>query len=515
MILNPYFSYIRVSTLRQGQTGTSLSEQQGAINRYAERSGFTIIAEYEEKETAAKLGRPVFNDMLKALKAGKAKGVIIHKIDRSARNLQDWVHLQELIDNGIEIHFANESIDLQSRGGRLSADIQAVVAADYIRNLREETKKGFYGRLKQGLYPRPAPIGYIDCGKGQPKKIDSVRGPLVRRAFELYATGDWGLDSLKEYLTEIGLRTKSGKFITRHGLATLLHNPFYCGLIRIKIRGELFQGQHEPLIPKSLFDQVQDVCSGKRNDKKQKHHFLWRTLITCSQCQTKLIGEKQKGYRYYRCHTKGCSQKPLREDIIEAQFKELLGALEFSERENEQIRTELKKAYGNVSELVQSQTRGFQLQLDQLQIRQSKLADLYIDGMLEKETYIYKKNELVEQETEIKERLKNINAGEQSALERVEHFVELVNNACLSYEWANPDEKREMIKIVTSNSTANGKTVLFKLNYTFQMVAERRDVPSGSPQRTAPRTVSALVCDLVAYFASRKDKEKDKEKVAA
>ncbi len=52
-----------------------------------------------------------------------------------------------------EVHFANESLDLQSRGGRLSADIQAVVAADYIRNLREETRKGFYGRLKQGLCP--------------------------------------------------------------------------------------------------------------------------------------------------------------------------------------------------------------------------------------------------------------------------------------------------------------------------------------------------------------------------
>ncbi len=40
-----------------------------------------------------------------------------------------------------------------------SADIQGVVAADYVRNLREETKKGLYGRLKQGIYPLGAPIG--------------------------------------------------------------------------------------------------------------------------------------------------------------------------------------------------------------------------------------------------------------------------------------------------------------------------------------------------------------------
>src|SRR3954466_10798335 len=118
--------------------------------------------------------------MLAALEAGEAKSVIMHKIDRSARNLRDWSDLGELIDRGIAVHFAHESIDLTSRGGRLSADIQAVVASDYIRNLRDEVRKGFYGRLKQGLYPIPAPLGYRNEGGGKPKSIDPVAGPLVR-----------------------------------------------------------------------------------------------------------------------------------------------------------------------------------------------------------------------------------------------------------------------------------------------------------------------------------------------
>src|SRR5437899_1697442 len=184
-----YFSYIRVSTVRQGQSGTSLAEQREAIGRHAQRWNLRIVQEFEEKETAAKSGRPVFRQMLNDLKRGKADGVIIHKIDRSARNLRDWAELGEIIDNGVDVQFANENLDLESRGGRLSADIQAVVAADYIRNLREETRKGFYGRLRQGLYPRPAPPGYLDCGGGKPKEPDPVQAPLVRQAFELYATG--------------------------------------------------------------------------------------------------------------------------------------------------------------------------------------------------------------------------------------------------------------------------------------------------------------------------------------
>src|SRR5690242_4392557 len=97
-----YFSYIRVSTVRQGQTGTSLVEQRAAIEQYAARWNLSIVQEFEEKETAAKLGRPVFSVMLRELKKDRVRGVIMHKIDRSARNLKDWAELGELIDRGIE-----------------------------------------------------------------------------------------------------------------------------------------------------------------------------------------------------------------------------------------------------------------------------------------------------------------------------------------------------------------------------------------------------------------------------
>ncbi len=85
-----YIGYIRVSTVKQGTKGVSLIEQRDAILRYAERMGFTITIWLEEMETAAKQGRPVFNQALKLLRAGQAKGIILHKLDRGARNLRDW-----------------------------------------------------------------------------------------------------------------------------------------------------------------------------------------------------------------------------------------------------------------------------------------------------------------------------------------------------------------------------------------------------------------------------------------
>lgn len=513
-----YYSYVRVSTVRQGQTGTSLAEQRAAIKRYAERCGFEIVQEFEEKETAAKQGRPVFEAMLRGLKQGKARGVIIHKIDRSARNLRDWANLGELIDQGIEVHFANESLDLQSRGGRLSADIQAVVAADYIRNLREETKKGFYGRLKQGFYPRPAPIGYLDAGKGQPKIPDPVRAPLVKQAFDLYATGKWPLIALIQALFEMGLRTKHGNRITHNSLSTMLRNPFYVGLIYVKTCGALFAGAHQPLISKRVFDRVQDVLSGKKVEKRLRHTLLFRKLICCGRCGATLIGEVQKGRVYYRCHTKNCLQKTIREDVVETNFVSLLRDIRFSELENRYLRQKVNEQLLSQTEMRESRRQALRLQLDQLQARLVKLTDALLDGLLEKDAYLQRKNLLVSEEQGFKEELKTLDDDQDQITKRIEQFLELANSAYTSYKLADYDEKRELVRIITSNLAVNGNSLLFELNMPFQLVVDRQKLSGGGAQRSEDRTISALLSQLTEYFQDHElypeGASRRKEKVA-
>ena len=208
--MKTYYGYTRVSTVKQGD-GVSLEAQRDAIATYAAKHDLKIAAWFEEKETAAKRGRPLFSGMIKSLQNRKADGVIIHKIDRSARNPYDWAAISELLDQGIDVRFVHESLDLNSRGGRITADIQAVIAADYVRNLREECMKGIEGRLKQGLFPFGAPIGYLDRGAGKPKAIDPERAPFVRKAFELYATGNYSILSLLAELNRLGMRTRNSK----------------------------------------------------------------------------------------------------------------------------------------------------------------------------------------------------------------------------------------------------------------------------------------------------------------
>jgi DNA invertase Pin-like site-specific DNA recombinase len=503
MTSKAYFSYVRVSTQRQGALGTSLTEQKAAIDRYAQRYNLRIIKQYEERETAAKAGRPVFLEMLKALKQGKADGIVIHKIDRSARNLKDWADLGSLIDSGIEVHFANESLDLNSRGGRLSADIQAVVAADYIRNLREETKKGIYGRLKQGLYPFRARVGYLDAGKGEPKRLDHFQAPLVRRAFELYALGNCGLNALVERMYEAGLRNKNGRKITRNGLVCILKNPFYMGIIRIDTVGEIFHGVHEPIVSKVLFDAVQNVFAGKNVPKKNKHFFIFRRTISCQSCENLLIGERQKGNVYYRCQTKECPQKTIREEVIEEKLLNIYQRLQLSDEEFECLKAEAIRYLKEEPRRDEEMKKRLLMELAQIEVRLAKLADAYMDEVFDRETYLAKKNELVLKQKEIREKLEAKSGIEDETGKEFEDFLELLKSVYLSYKKGNDEEKRELVKITFSNCTAEGKSLSIKLKKPFQTVLERETFPVGSPTLATSRTFRDLFRKLLHYFKNQ------------
>ncbi|MBK9156430.1 MAG: recombinase family protein [Chloracidobacterium sp.] len=488
-----YFSYVRVSTQRQGTLGTSLDEQQAAIERYAERFNLRIIKQFEERETAAKLGRPVFLDMLKALRRGKAEGLIIHKIDRSARNLKDWADLGSLIDRGVEVHFANESLDLNSRGGRLSADIQAVVAADYIRNLREETKKGIYGRLRQGLFPFPARPGYLDAGKGKPKRIDPVQGPLVKMAFETYASGKYGLNTLVERMYELGLRNKRNKKISRNGLTCILKNPFYMGVIRIAKTGQVFVGSHEPIVSKSLFRDVQNVFAGKRLPKTHKHFFAYRRLISCAGCRNFLIAEIQKNHIYYRCQSRSCPQKTIREELIEKRILDAFEKLRLTDHEHSLLEKYAREYQKEAPERLNEAKKLLEIELSQIENKLAKLADAYVEGVFDKDTFLSKKNEAIIRKEEIVEKLESLNIEQTDNLQDFHEFLELLKTASLSYKLGTLSEKRELVQIIFSNCEAEGKSLKIKMKKPFQTVLDRDRFPAGRPRQATPRKIVAWV----------------------
>lgn len=480
----------------------SLPEQRSAIERYAVRAGLAIVEWFEERETAAKRGRPVWSTMLRRLRAGAAAGVVIHKIDRSARNLRDWADLGELIDQGLEVHFANEALDLHSRGGRLSADIQAVVAADYIRNLREEAKKGIYGRLKQGFYPMRAPIGYLDHGAAKPKTIDPVKGPLVREAFDLYGTGRWNLRTLAEELNRRGLRYHGGGMLSVNSLDKMLRNPFYTGVIRLRKSGETFEGNHEALIPKSLFEGVQAVLHGRIGTRVQVYDFAFRRLVKCACCGRSLIGETRKGHVYYRCHTRTCPPTSVREPDIDALVERKLRALEFNPEERACFSIEIETLQ---SEWIRNRNKEIEIlraRAGQLTERLNRLTDAYLEGTIDRDLYEERKVPLIEERRALSDRCADFEANRASVPDEIRKFVGLAGSAYSLYKNASTEKKRRMLRLIMSDCTADRKAVDFVYYVPFRQVADREKDDGGGPGREMGRTPARTIARLVEYFGA-------------
>jgi len=499
------FAYTRVSTVKQGEKGVSLQEQKDAIIRYAKQHDLEIVRWFEERESAAKTGRPAFMQMLQLLRIKVAEGVVIHKIDRSARNLEDWADVSKLADAGVSIHFANESVDLATVSGRLSADIQAVVASHYSRNLREETKKGIYGRLKQGFYPFRAPIGYLDQGAATRKVPDPVMAHLVQQVFELYAAGTFPLEALAPHMYKLGLRNRRGGQVTVTGISTILTNPFYIGIMRIKKTGQDFAGMHAPIISRELFDRVQTLLHTKAVDRVARHSFLFSRLVRCASCHYSLIGEHQKGNTYYRCHNRPFKSPPvcpitsIREEQIENAVQNIFAALTLSKAEIDYLREWIAEQRLQVGTACEAEKRATTLQLDALRARMNRLTDLLLDGTVEKPTYDEKQKQIVWEEVKLRQRIAAIEGGSDDLFKDIETTVELAKDAASLYKQANVARKRELLRILLSNLTVSAQNVDVELAFPYCFIANREKTSHGAPYRGTCRTLGKLLDQLYNY----------------
>lgn len=316
----------------------------------------------------------------------------------------------------------------------------------------------------------------------------------------MYSIGNWGLIALADEMYERGLRNKNGKKVTLNGLSTILHNPFYIGLIRIEKTGEMFAGKHQPIIEKFLFDAVQMVFAGKNIKKTERHFFVFHRQVYCGRCQNLYIAEKQKGEVYYRCHTRNCSRGTIREELLEKAVIKTTKKLLLDDFEYNYLKQEALKESETSEAEFEINYRRLQLLSEQIKDRLSKLADAYVDQVFDKETYIEKKNELLLEEQSIKEKIANFRQSADEAFKKLEAFLELVNSAYLSYKWGTPEEKRDLVKEVFSNCEINGKNILVKPFLPFQLILERPRLTSGSPKREATRTLTVLYKKLIKYF---------------
>jgi site-specific DNA recombinase len=265
---------------------------------------------------------------------------------------------------------------------------------------------------------------------------------------------------------------RRGGRVSRNGLSVLLNNPFYIGLIRIHRTQETFPGNHPPLIPKSIFDRVQGILSGKTNARVQRHDFLFRRLLRCKLCGSTLVGEHQKGHCYYRCHTRGCPTRCIREELVDFRIQEQLSDLCFSDEEKSCFAARIAKLKVDWGNRQEDERKAINLRLGQVQDRLNRLTDAFLDGAIDRELFEQRKAGLLMEKKAFEENLGALADQNQSLPDRLAEFLELAGSAWLSYRMGISEEKRDLLKITTSNRLVDGKNLELTMSFPFSEVAK-------------------------------------------
>ena len=261
-----FFLYARKSTDEPERQVLSIEAQLFELQEYAKKEGLNVVREFIESKTAKEPGRYIFNDMIARIEEGEAEGILAWHPDRLARNSIDGGKIIYLIDTGkiSTLKFPTFWFDSTPQG-KFMLNIAFGQSKYYVDNLSENIRRGIRQKLRNGIWPAYAPLGYINDKEKRCIVVDKEKAKYIRKAFEIYATGEYPLSVIRKKINIAGLVGKKGKLLSVSNYQYMLKNPIYYGVIRYN--GEFHDGKHEPIITKKLFDSVAEVMKKKSKPK--------------------------------------------------------------------------------------------------------------------------------------------------------------------------------------------------------------------------------------------------------
>lgn len=483
--------YARVSSKEQEETGYSLPAQEKFLKDYSAKKDFDVVKVFAISESASgQKQREVFGQMMSYVTKQKIKIIVCEKVDRLTRNFKDAVQVDEWLeqDEEREVHLVKDSLVLHRNSRsqeKLNWGIRILFAKNYIDNLSEEVKKGHLEKLRQGWLPTKPPLGYKTIGDKGHKihVIDEDTAPFVRRMFELYATSNFSLKALTEHMHSQGFRTRGGGRLVKSRMAQLLADPFYYGTIRWK--NSFYEGKHQTLISKELFDSVQGVLKSKNTPKLRKHFFLFRALINCIECEGKITWETQKGIIYGHCnHYRNCSQRTwVKEPDIEKQLLNELDKMKVkSDRLAEWIRQAFKDSHKDQIEYQERSVSELQTRLKQVQARIDNLYDDKVDGKIDEDFYKRKLEQYNAEKNEISDSIRKHDKAGTKYLEFGINVFDLAQRAREIYEQKPPEAKKDLLRLVFKDIRLDEGKVLPKLNKAFAILKSAVEETNGSKE---------------------------------
>ncbi len=476
-------------------------------------SGFkedTALLFGKEGTVQYRIDRPKFYQLVQFLSEGYFKGVIFLCWDRASRNRGDDTVIRKLMKQRIDFRFTLASYDKTSSGA-LHMDIDGMFAEHHSRVTSEKVSLNIKYKRDQGFCTHKAPVGYQNLGNMEHKPFDPVRAPVVKKMFELYATGNWSLADIVRYAIEQGFtmtptrrqKTKEERQMeeedditiepeavcripTFNNIHKILVNRFYTGEV-INSNGEFIPSKsHEALVSKKLFEQVQ----GLLNKKNKSVHYIerldypMRGLVHCKVCGRVYTPYEKKGITYFgsRC-ARDCPNKKKNINIryLSEQIDGILNALYFTEKELARLAAtestdialfEIKRH----SQLELNENKKKKIREDLAYINSNRLT-LLKTGAYSPETIVAEEKDLNDKLAVLQDEESTSDASMRETMKEIIKLSELLETVYSYYENANPYEKEIIIKKIFSELKLDETGLKYKVKKEFEPFEKRFIAP--------------------------------------
>lgn len=495
--------YARFSS--DNQREESITAQVRACVEYAERKGYTIVKTYsDEAKSATTDDRPEFLRMIRDAKAGLYDVLLIHKLDRFARNRFDSAfYKRELRIAGVQIESIVEHLDDSPESVILESVLEGI-AEYYSKNLAREVMKGMNETALQGKHTGGTPpLGYDVDPDTKELVINETEAKSVRLIFEMYDQGA-GYNKIIQALNDKGYKTKRNKPLGKNSLHEILKNKKYCGIYTFnrsasknsqgkrnhhssKGPGKIIEipGRIPQIIPTELFERIQaKMEENKQNNAggryKAKVDYLLSGKIWCGHCGYRLVGMSStyrtrvsKEYRkqyYYMCNysnrTDQCTAGKIRKETAE---NFVMNELEAKILNDQTIPVLTEKIYAFYCANKEKSTDEIQLlekEISKLEKQIRNIVDVITDGGLAVKSLIGQLRDLEAKKDYFETQLTELRLQQKTNLISKEAITSILKNNQNKLKDKDPETCKQLIgelvdKIIVKKDTVE---ITFKVS---------------------------------------------------
>ena len=506
--MTKYFLYARKSTEDEERQVMSIEAQLTELAEFAKRENIEITETFIENKSAKKPGREIFNEMMSKVQESKTPvGILAWHPDRLARNSVDGGLIIYSIDTAkiASLRFPTFWFEPTPQG-LFMLQVAFGQSKYYSDNLSENVKRGIRQKLRRGEWPGLAPFGYVNNPKTRTIEPEPTKARVIKKAFEEYAQGRHTLLSLGERLSFWGVVSGTGKPLCKATLQRMLTNKVYLGLILHN--GETYEGGFPAIVSRATFEKVQEVLKNRAKPRhsKKRHNFPFTGLLTCGECGAAITAQYAHGhggtYKYYRCTKRlgSCSQSYLREDLLTEQLKSLISKVALGEDWKEKMLAQVEVWEKENIQSSQSFAQNLEKEIKETETKLDRLVNAFLDGSIEKETYLAKKDELITTKTDLQRRKSDFGRKGNNWIEPLRDWILTAHHAEKLASSNEFDEIKSFVEKIGTNRRLLSKQVLVGLRPPFDLIAkqkgfcEARPAEGGASEQSNPSQFSKCLC---------------------